>query len=146
MIYFVQDASSGPIKIGHSGDVDARLHELEIRYGRPLFLLGSLPGGSEEEQKIHARFAHLRFGRTEQFRPEPEIFEFIANPCSLEAMKPKSPIVTIIAYKGSDDFAAWVKRLTGHVNLPMTNTFDMALKVYAESVGFAETQPKRQMK
>lgn len=53
---------------------------------------------------------------------------------------------TIIAYKGSDEFAGWVKRLAAHVRLPVTNTFDMALKAYAESVGFDESQPKRQMK
>jgi hypothetical protein len=80
MIYFVQAASGGAIKIGHSQDVDARVRRLESWHGRPLALLATRPGGRAEEQEWHRRFSHLRLGRTEQFRPAAELLEAIGRP------------------------------------------------------------------
>jgi hypothetical protein len=39
-----------------------------------------MEGGPKEEQQIHERFSHLRFGRKEQFRPGPDLMEFIGLP------------------------------------------------------------------
>jgi hypothetical protein len=102
LIYFMQSTDGGPVKIGYSVDVVRRLKQLEYHYKRPLALLATMPGGPDEEAEIHARFDHLRFGtgrpqgqgrRPEQFRPAPELMEFIrrpllvgANPDAVEMM------------------------------------------------------------
>lgn len=93
MIYFLQPVDGGPVKIGQSIDVDARRVQLESHYGTPLALLATMPGGRNEEREIHERFAHLRFKRTEQFRPAADLMAFIgrpllvdANPDAVEAM------------------------------------------------------------
>jgi hypothetical protein len=80
MIYFAQSTDGGPIKIGTTADVESRLRQLEAHYGRPLALLATMPGGRDEERAIHRRFALLRFGRTEQFRPAPDLLAFIGRP------------------------------------------------------------------
>lgn len=79
MIYFIQTAS-GSIKIGTTINLRARLTALANEYQAPVSLLGTRPGGAEEEKEIHGRFAHLRLGKTEQFRPAPELLEFIGKP------------------------------------------------------------------
>jgi hypothetical protein len=39
-----------------------------------------MEGDRSAEQEIHARFAHLRLGRTEQFRPGNDLMRFIGMP------------------------------------------------------------------
>lgn len=80
MIYFMQAVDGGPVKIGHSADVDTRRHQLEQLYRKPLAILATMDGGRDEELQVHRRFAHLRLGRTEQFQPALELFEFIGRP------------------------------------------------------------------
>jgi hypothetical protein len=98
MIYFAQAVDGGPIKISCSQDIDNRLLQLKDHYGRPIALLATKPGDFDTEAEIHARFAHLRLGRTEQFRPAPELMEFIGRPLltapdpdAIEPMPPKNP-------------------------------------------------------
>ena len=79
MIYFAQ-LPTGAIKIGSSDNVRERLRTLSIEYRAKLGLLAVLPGGRKEEHAIHRQFAHLRFPKTEQFRPAPELMEFIGRP------------------------------------------------------------------
>lgn len=85
VIYFVQGLEGGPIKIGCTVDLKIRLKALEAHYGQPLALLATMPGGLEEEQAIHAKFAAARLGRTEQFRPVAEIMVFIGKPLLVSA-------------------------------------------------------------
>lgn len=80
MIYFLQPVAGGPVKIGYSADVPGRHRQLESHYGQPLALLAMIEGSVEQEAEIHGRFAHLRLGRTEQFRPAAELMAFIGRP------------------------------------------------------------------
>lgn len=98
MIYFLQPVDGGPVKIGFTDHLGVRHKQLEAHYGRPLALLATMEGGRSTEAEIHGRFAHLRFGRTEQFRPGPDLMAFInrpllvdANPDVVEAMKSVRP-------------------------------------------------------
>jgi hypothetical protein len=84
VIYFLQPVEGGPVEIGSSEDVDLRRQQLESHYGRPLALLATMPGGRREEEVVHARFAHLRCGQTEQFRPGPGLMAFIGRPLLVE--------------------------------------------------------------
>ena len=115
MIYFAQPIGGGPIKIGFTDDLDLRVKQIEGHYGQPLALLGTMPGGCEEERDIHLQFAHLRFGRTEQFRPASDLLAFIgrpllvgANPDAAEAMAPRMEFIRV-----SKEFAEKVKQASG---------------------------------
>lgn len=80
MIYFIQSTDGGPIKIGFTDCLERRLIELEANYGKPLAIMATMEGGREKEAEIHAQFSHLRLGRTEQFRPAPDLMAFISLP------------------------------------------------------------------
>jgi hypothetical protein len=84
MVYFAQHPG-GSVKIGCTGNLEARLDQLKAHYGAELALLATLPGNRSVEAEIHERFAHLRFGRTEQFRPGAELMEFIGKPLLVDA-------------------------------------------------------------
>jgi hypothetical protein len=95
MIYFLQSVDGGPVKIGNteSAYLKKRVYGLELHYGQKFVLLGTMDGDYKREAEIHARFAHLRLGSTEQFQPAPELMEFIglpvlahANYASIKAM------------------------------------------------------------
>jgi hypothetical protein len=95
MIYFLQPTDGGAVKIGYSDDVDARRRQLESYHGCPPPLLATMPGGATEEAEVHERFAHLRFGSAEQFRPAPDLMAFIncplpvgADPDAVEVIRP----------------------------------------------------------
>jgi len=78
--YFVQPLERGPVNIGQASNVTKRLIELQGYYLRPLVVLGTIKGGRDQEQALYAKFAHLRLGRAEQFRPATELMEFIGCP------------------------------------------------------------------
>jgi hypothetical protein len=75
-VYFVRAASGGPIKIGTSLYVSARVSNLQI--GRPdrLVVMATFIGGHKDEKALHRRFASLHVGG-EWFRDEPELLGFI---------------------------------------------------------------------
>ena len=83
-VYFFQALEGGPVKIGHSGDIEMRRRQLESVYGRPLVILKIVAGSQQEEAAFHERFAPYRIDKTEQFRPGPRLIEFLEG----------SPIVT----------------------------------------------------
>lgn len=60
MIYFIRAVNSGAIKIGVSNDPRRRLESMQTGSPEPLELLGVLPGGVDEERRLHQRFAAYR--------------------------------------------------------------------------------------
>jgi hypothetical protein len=60
VIYFVQQGTDGPIKIGVSTDPEQRLRTLQSSSPQPLTLLAFMPGGVESERDLHRRFADGR--------------------------------------------------------------------------------------
>lgn len=75
-VYFFQAGPEGPIKIGWSADVRARLDAAQVCNHEPLELLVYAPGNATDERKVHLHFdkAHIR---GEWFRPTPDLIEFI---------------------------------------------------------------------
>ena len=60
-VYFVQSGESGPIKIGVAVDVAARIAVLQTATPTPLELLGVVPrGGRELERLLHKELAEDR--------------------------------------------------------------------------------------
>ena len=89
-IYFAQSPDGGRIKIGCSKRVRARLTELRADSGIDIRLLGTMPGGFEDEKEIHRQFAgyglptrRLRHG--DWYFPAPVIKAFIAENTELRS-------------------------------------------------------------
>lgn len=142
-VYFAQGVDGGAIKIGTSRNVPARLRQLESNYARPLVLLGTLPGGRSEEQAIHERFAHLRLGRTEQFRPEADLMKFIGRPLFVSAAPVVEPMADasgqkplVVQMRGSREWKVWLEGLAARERLSVANLIDRILTQYAKEIGF----------
>ena len=84
-VYFIQSGHEGPIKIGHtSGEVAARVDNLQTGNPNRLHVLLEIDGGLRKELDLHNTFAAFRF-RNEWFYPAHEILAFIkANTVSPE--------------------------------------------------------------
>lgn len=148
MIYFAQ-LTTGAIKIGTTEDLDGRLAGLGSYYGEPPALLGTMPGGREREREIHARFAHLRLGRTEQFRPASDLMTFIgkpvlvgANPDAVEMAEPVSK-PTVVTIKGNPEWRDWVDKGARHCRTDVAKLIDAAVVDYLRARGFTEEAPER---
>lgn len=145
-VYFVQSIDGGPIKIGYSFDVVSRLEQLERHYGKPLAILATMPGGRAEETAIHRRFAHLRCGKTEQFRPAPELMSFINRPLlvnqgdvALMEPAPDSATATVIAHlKGTQAYADWLDAVHRKTLIPRTAIIRRAVAEWAKRNGHPE--------
>ena len=137
MIYFAQPVDGGPIKIGTTENLDSRLYALERHYGCLLALLATMEGGREREVEIHAQFAHLRFGRTEQFRPAPDLLTFIgrpllvgANPDVVEAMKGRRLGYRYI--RMDDELCEKARKLAALRGVSMAEMFSDALRPWID--------------
>lgn len=60
LVYFVEAASVGMIKIGYAVDVDQRFVRLQTGSPVPLKLLGTMTGGRAREAELHAQLAAYR--------------------------------------------------------------------------------------
>lgn len=60
MIYFIQIAVGGPIKIGVSNSPCKRLQELQTSNPCKLELVGVMEGEREQEQKLHQELKEFR--------------------------------------------------------------------------------------
>jgi hypothetical protein len=148
LIYFLQPVTGGPVKIGNASDVDVRRAQLEFQYGCPLVVLGTMKGDHKKEREIHRRFAHLRFGRTEQFRPAADLMTFIgrpllvgANPDAVELMESRGANAVVI--RGSVEWREWLKELAELDRSSMVEVIDRALVDYARKIGCKKGAPKR---
>jgi hypothetical protein len=85
-VYFIENAETKRIKIGHSAKPEARLSDLGVGNDCPLVLLGAIEGGPALEKALHARFRAQRV-RGEWFQPaiRPEVLALIReHPVDLE--------------------------------------------------------------
>lgn len=78
MIYFIQGAMGGPIKIGYTNNLGRRLFELQEGNPYPLRVLATTEGDRKVEGLLHRKFSEYRY-RIEWFEDAPELLEFIAN-------------------------------------------------------------------
>lgn len=75
-IYFATDGEL--VKIGWTGHwpPSDRIKRQQTGNGRPLWMLGCIPGSQRHEKKYHQRFARHRV-RGEWFQVNPQLEEFI---------------------------------------------------------------------
>lgn len=72
-VYFARAGTDGPIKIGFtSGDPAARIAKLQTGCPWPIALLGTMPGSTEDEARLHVIFAAHRV-EGEWFAPADEV-------------------------------------------------------------------------
>ena len=74
-VYFVRLGER--VKIGQSANLTHRIAQLKTEHRTEPELIGTLPGGVEEEQEFHKRFAGQRIGRSELFSIAGELAEFL---------------------------------------------------------------------
>ena len=103
MIYFLQGVLGGPIKIGVTNNIAARIEALSTASPWQLQPLLLAHGDEALERKLHRRFADERMHR-EWFRPSKRIADFIV---SLGGVRPVGEFVSLpsaadrVAYAGS---------------------------------------------
>lgn len=83
-VYFVREGDDGPIKIGHTNNIRARLGNMRASNYRRLSLLVMVPGTRSDERLLHKRFAAHRIGG-EWFEPVPELLSCIERLMGLQA-------------------------------------------------------------
>jgi hypothetical protein len=140
LIYFMQPTDGGPVKIGFTDDIATRHRQLEAHYGKPLAILATMEGDRAEEAETHARFAHLRFGRTEQFQPGPDLMAFIDRPLfvnqgDVELMEVKG-LVSIATLKGSHEYREWLNSMSKDTLIPVASIVRDAVSKWAVQRGY----------
>jgi len=81
-VYWIQEGTDGPIKIGRTCNVRKRRKELQTGNARRLNVLATVPGDRHTERTLHLTFAHLRLDG-EWFKPEPDLLQYITTTCEL---------------------------------------------------------------
>ena len=77
-VYFIQGQCGGPIKIGYSCDVKARLKSIQTGHPDVLTVLGIFAGSPKDEHDLHEEFNSYRV-RGEWFQPAEPILEKIKS-------------------------------------------------------------------
>lgn len=75
-LYFLRSGEDGPIKIGISKDVEARLRHLQCAHHTPLKILKVVEGDRDMERNLLMRFQWAR-SHGEWFHPAPELLDLI---------------------------------------------------------------------
>lgn len=75
-VYFIEAVGSGRVKIGIASSLNRRFEELSCASPFPLSVLATIPGGIEEETKLHRDYKHLRVHR-EWFLLQGDLLDFI---------------------------------------------------------------------
>lgn len=100
VVYFIRSGATGAIKIGVTDSIKRRLTSL--RNGNPSYLsvLATIPGGYEEERRLHTLFAPLRLVR-EWFSPDQPLLDFISGIGSVR--------VSTLEEQAAIDVARWME-------------------------------------
>lgn len=101
MIYAMQPAGGGPIKLGFTTNLAARRTTIQSTYGREMVVLWHAEGDREDEKALLSRFAHLRFGRTEQFLPGRDLLAFIGRMDAAPASEDECQFMEPVANRAS---------------------------------------------
>lgn len=75
-VYFVQGDKGGPIKIGHTDNIENRLKQMQTGNPDKLVLLHLTNGGKNFEDELHERFSKYHY-RGEWFHPSQELLDYI---------------------------------------------------------------------
>ena len=106
MIYFIQSGLKGSIKIGYTdNNIQERMQALQSASPEKLYLLATMKGNKDEEQKLHKQFAEYR-QQGEWFKSNPLLNTFIQTHTDLQIpllFTEQEEILT------KDEVAEWLK-------------------------------------
>lgn len=77
-IYFIQAGSDGPIKIGYSANVSARIADLQVSSPQRLALLLTIAGSRRDEAAFHEELGPHRMSG-EWFHPHGDVLSLVAR-------------------------------------------------------------------
>lgn len=137
--------SGGAIKIGYTKDLAIRKDQLEGIYNVRLVVLSTMEGSKKTEAEVHRRFAAYRLGRTEQFRPGPELTDHLF----LSRVERWEAVTETIANEGSasinvvlrcsEEYKEWLDGLVSACGvMNAAQVVDEALKCLAMAREFKE--------
>lgn len=72
----------GPVKLGYSSNLGARVRVIGASHWMPLTMLGAIMGNRAVEAAMHDAFAEERIERTEWFRPSERVLSFASRMCA----------------------------------------------------------------
>jgi hypothetical protein len=84
-VYFVRRGEDGPVKIGISSNVAARVKQLQGSAAERLCVLAEAPGTEEDEARLHARFGVYRL-TGEWFASHADILTYAAQVAERKAL------------------------------------------------------------
>lgn len=109
-VYFVRSLHGGPVKIGCTSGLAARLSYLQTGNPYPLALLAAYPGAEAEERAEHERFRFVRL-RGEWFKDSPELMAYIESlPTYRRPVAVVSESAAIVKSTGALAMASWLRR------------------------------------
>lgn len=132
-VYFVQEGSDGPIKIGYTlSTITKRLHQLQNGNPRMLYVRGVLAGGQDMEAELHKAFSHLQIrGNKEWFQNDPELLEFVETVAVLpEPQGNKTGFRGVFSSNKGRQFSARVRTGTDSIYLGCYPTAEEAALAY----------------
>lgn len=75
-VYFIQQGTDGPVKIGATRNIEKRIKTLQTGSHIPLTVLGVVPGGFELESDLHQELMDYQL-EGEWFSPTPEVMAVV---------------------------------------------------------------------
>lgn len=95
IVYFIQGVNGGPIKIGHTDNIEKRIKQMQTGNPNQLILLHITRGGKNLEDQIHEEFKEDHY-RGEWFKPSKRILEFIESTKMRDLLNPK--VMSIVEF------------------------------------------------
>lgn len=77
-VYFIQKGTTGPVKIGISGDLRARFNMISTHSDEPITLLAAFAGDEIDERNIQKKFSSFH-RRGEWFSPDSMLIKYISD-------------------------------------------------------------------
>jgi len=75
-VYFIEESSTGNVKIGSARDVQQRRSDLQVGNSSELVVVGTLPGGCKLERTFQRQFEKYKI-RGEWYRPSERLWEAV---------------------------------------------------------------------
>ena len=142
MIYFIQNPTTGHIKIGTTRRLTMRKRQIDKEIRLKTVLLGVMEGGRLQEQTIHIELANDRV-HGEWFLPSERLVSYITQYSSPWDGKDESLLKSGVNLKVSDEYTEWLDDLVEHTSSAnRSHLIKKALWFFAEQAKF-KAPPKR---
>jgi hypothetical protein len=144
-VYFLQGENGGPIKIGHTNDIEKRIKLMQTGNPDKLVLLHLTSGGKNFEDQLHVRFSEFHY-RGEWFYPSEEILDFISELKIKDEKEPHIPTIVEFALAWGESLTTDEKKLlqeiVNGVNLDPHFNWDRYLGILADYKDYLEDPEK----